>query len=237
MNMNLKKNPEVDLEKKKSVFFQVGLVTALAVVLLALEWTVYERSLSSLGDLQIELEEEEMIPITQQEITPPPPPPPQAVVLEIVDDEEEIEDVDIESSETDENQVVEIIEMAEEAVIEEPQIFTIVEEMPSMKGCEKAKDEQERTQCTYMKIQEYLRENVKYPQMAIDAGIKGSVYVNFVVMEDGSITDVKVLRGIGGGCDEEAIRVVKKMPKWNAGKQRGKAVRVSYNMPIKFSLK
>ena len=96
--------------------------------------------------------------------------------------------------------------------------------MPSFKGGEEA-------------LFRYLGENIKYPSMAKDAGIKGIVYVNFVVMEDGSIKDVKVLRGIGGGCDEEAMRVVKNMPSWDAGKQRGKPVRVSFNLPIRFTLR
>lgn len=235
--MELKKSPEADLENKKSTFFQIGLVVALAVVLIALEYTVYERTVSTLGQLELEMEEEEMVPITQQEVKPPPPPPPQAVQIEIVEDDEEIEEIEIEDTEIDEDTEIEIIEEVEEEVVEEPQIFTIVEEMPSMKGCEGSANEQERQQCTYVQIQKFLGQNLKYPPMAVDAGIKGTVYVNFVVMEDGSIQNVKVLRGIGGGCDEEAVRIVKKMPKWNAGKQRGRNVRVSYNMPIRFTLK
>ena len=221
--MEEKKNPEVDLERKRGVYFQIGLVTALAVVLIALEWKVYERQLSQLGELKVEIEEEEMIPITQQEVKPPPPPPPQAVQLEIVDDEEEVEEIEIEETEIEEDMEVEIVEFEEEPE-EEPQIFTIVENMPSFPGGE-------------AKLFEYLGKNIKYPAMAKDAGIQGIVYVNFVVYEDGSIKDVKVLRGIGGGCDEEALRVVKSMPKWTPGKQRGKAVRVSYNLPIRFTLK
>lgn len=221
--MEPKKNPEVDLEKKKGVFFQVGLITVLAVVLLAFEWTVYEQQAGSLGDLVVELEEEEMIPITQQEVTPPPPPPPQAVQIEIVEDDEEIEEIEIEETEIDEDTEVEIVEVEEE-VVEEPTIFTIVEENPEFVGGE-------------AELFKFLGKNIKYPPMAKDAGIKGVVYVNFVVYETGEIKDVKVLRGIGGGCDEEAIRVVKSMPKWKPGKQRGKAVRVSYNLPIRFSLR
>ena len=82
----------------------------------------------------------------------------------------------------------------------------------------------------------YLRDNMKYPQMARESGIQGKVFVTFVVEKDGKVTDVRVLRGIGGGCDEEAIRVVKSMPKWNPGKQRGKPVRVQFNLPIIFKL-
>jgi len=106
----------------------------------------------------------------------------------------------------------------------EPQIFTIVEEMPSFPGGETA-------------LFKFLEKTMEYPPMAIDAGIKGVVYVTFVVDEEGRVNDHKVLRGIGGGCDEEAVRVVKAMPNWIPGKQRGKPVRVQYNLPIRFAEK
>lgn len=107
---------------------------------------------------------------------------------------------------------------------EEPTVFTIVEEMPSFPGGE-------------AELFKYLGKTVKYPPMAQDAGITGVVYMTFVVDEHGKVKDPKVLRGIGGGCDEEAIRVVKAMPNWEPGKQRGKPVRVQYNLPIRFTLK
>ncbi|TXI81719.1 MAG: energy transducer TonB, partial [Flavobacteriales bacterium] len=108
--------------------------------------------------------------------------------------------------------------------VEEPTVFTIVEEMPSFPGGE-------------AELFKYLGKTVKYPPMAQDAGITGVVYMTFVVDEHGKVKDPKVLRGIGGGCDEEAIRVVKAMPPWEPGKQRGKPVRVQYNLPIRFTLK
>ncbi|MCB0818756.1 MAG: energy transducer TonB, partial [Flavobacteriales bacterium] len=144
-------------------------------------------------------------------------------VLEIVEDDEDIEEVEIEDTEVEEDFEVEIIEEPEEEVVEE-QIFTIVEEMPSFPGGEE-------------ELFKYLGKSIKYPQMAADAGISGVVYVTFVVDKDGKVKDAKVLRGIGGGCDEEAIRVVKAMPPWKPGKQRGKAVKVQYNLPIRFTLK
>jgi len=85
-------------------------------------------------------------------------------------------------------------------------------------------------------LHQYLAENIKYPQMAKESGIQGRVFVTFVVERNGKVTDVKVLRGIGGGCDEEAIRVVQNMPSWTPGKQRGKPVRVQFNLPVKFTL-
>ena len=126
-------------------------------------------------------------------------------------------------TEIDENTEIDIVEFVEE-VVEEPEIFTIVEEMPSFPGGE-------------AELFKYLGSNIKYPAMARDAGIQGIVYVTFVVKEDGKISDVRVLRGVGGGCDEEAVRVVEKMPSWKPGKQRGKSVRVQYNLPIRFTLR
>jgi periplasmic protein TonB len=221
--MEIKKTPEADLEKRKALLFQIGLVAALALVLVAFEWKTYETSINTLGELKVEAEEEEMIPITQQELKPPPPPPPQPTQIEIVEDDEEIEEVILEDTEFDEDTEIEFEAPVEEEAVE-AEIFTIVEQMPVFPGGEAA-------------LFKYLGKNIKYPAMAKDAGISGIVYVNFVVGEKGGISKVKVLRGIGGGCDEEAMRVVKAMPKWAAGKQRGKPVRVSYNLPIRFTLK
>lgn len=222
--MEPKKNPKVDLEKRKSSFMWLGMVFALAIVLVAFEWKVFDKTQSDLGDLDLDLIEEEIIPQSIQKPPPPPPPPAPTTVIEIVDDEEEIEEeLEIEDLEIDQDTEIEFIEDVEEEVVEE-EIFTIVEDMPSFPGGE-------------AKLFEYLGKNIKYPQIAKEAGISGIVYVNFVVGTDGNISDVKVLRGIGGGCDEEAIRVVKNMPQWTPGKQRGKPVKVSYNLPIRFSLK
>lgn len=237
--MDLKKNPEANLERKKGLFFFTGLVCALAVVLISFEWKNYEGELVDLGALTVELDEEEMIPITQQETPPPPPPPPpQTQIVEIVEDDEEIEEeLEIEDTEVDEDTEVEIVEVEEEEEVEEPTIFTIVEDMPSFKGCETKSSKAERDQCTQGEILKFLGKNLKYPPMAKDAGIQGIVYVNFVINEKGGIDDVKILRGIGGGCDEAAVEVVKRLPKFNPGKQRGKAVKVSYNLPVRFVLR
>jgi len=113
--------------------------------------------------------------------------------------------------------------MADEEEVAEAEIFTVVETSPSFPG-----GDEERIR--------FLTNNIRYPQEARDAGISGTVYITFVVERDGSTSDIRVLRGIGGGCDEEAVRVIKIMPEWSPGKQRGKPVRVQFNMPIKFSL-
>ena len=85
-------------------------------------------------------------------------------------------------------------------------------------------------------VQKWISKNVKYPVLAMENGIQGKVYIQFVIEKDGSITDVKVVRGVDASLDKEAVRVVKAMPKWKPGKQRGKPVRVSYTLPINFQL-
>lgn len=171
---------------------------------------------------------------------PPPPPPPEVLVQKIVFTAPVVvEDTTIEvnmanmddlnkkgNTEAPTEDVV--VEVKDEApkVIETPvqqEIFTVVEEQPGYPGGEEARIS-------------FLQQNIKYPEEAKEIGIQGKVFVTFVVEVDGSITDVRVLRGIGGGCDEEAIRVVKSMPKWVPGKQRGVPVRVQFNLPIKFTL-
>jgi protein TonB len=220
--MEAKKSPEADLEKRKGSFMLIGLLTALAVTLVGFEWTTFEKRNDEMGQLEMDFLEEEVIPASITPPPPPPPPPAPTTVLEIVDDEEEVEEVEMVDTEIKEDTKVEIIKREE--VVEEEQIFTIVEDMPSFPGGE-------------AELFKYLGKSIKYPQMAQDASISGVVYVTFVVGKDGKISDAKVLRGIGGGCDEEALRVVRAMPTWKAGKQRGKPVTVQYNLPIRFTLR
>lgn len=224
--MEAKKSPKADLESKKIIFTQIGLIIALAATLLAFEWKSYDKSIEGFGDRMIEDVPEEIIPITEQKVKPPPPPPPKKViVINIVEDDVEVEDdliIDAEADETTEIQEYIPIEVDEE-VVDEASIFTVVESMPEFPG-------------GLQELYNYLGNNIKYPVMAKESGIQGRVFVTFVVERDGSITDVRVMRGIGGGCDEEAIRVVQSMPKWQPGKQRGKPVRVQYNLPVRFTL-
>lgn len=121
-----------------------------------------------------------------------------------------------------EDEIIEFIERPRAPVIEE--IFTVVEQMPEFPGGE-------------AKLFEFIMKNLKYPQQAKEANIRGKVYVQFVVRKDGSITDIKTVRGIGSGCDDEAMRVVKSMPKWVPGTQRGKPVDVRMILPVNFSLR
>ena len=226
--MELKKSPNADLENKKGTLMQIGLVAAIAIVLFAFEWKTYDIKQTAMNMMASEQFEEEDTPITRQNTPPPPPPPPPApsTEIEIVDDNVKVEDVRISSE--DDNKAVEAapvfveVERKEEVVVE-AEIFTVVEDNPSFPGGE-------------AELYKFLSENIKYPELARQSGISGRVFVTFVVEPDGKVSKVKVLRGIGGGCDEEAIRVVEKMPKWAPGKQRGKAVRVQFNLPINFQL-
>jgi len=225
--MEQKKSEKADLERKSPVFFQMGLVITLGFVLFAFEYKSYDTKIIDMGVRQQSEVMEETVLNTQQN-TPPPPPPPQQVttVLEIVDNKTEVETNLSIDAEADENTQVETYvapTQVEETETQETEIFTVVEDQPGYPGGDEARIK-------------YLAENIKYPQMARESQIQGTVYVTFVVEKDGRVRDVRVLRGIGGGCDEEAIRVIQNMPRWNPGKQRGKPVRVQFNMPIKFTL-
>lgn len=224
--MEKKKTEKADLENKKALFFQIGLVLSLGLMLLAFEWKSYDKQVVDLGQRQAQEVLEEVVLQTQQNQPPPPPPPPQqTTVLQIVENDKVIENEVNVDAEANQKTAVEEYKptVVEEKEVEEVEIFTVVEEAPGFPGGDEARIK-------------FLQNNIKYPQMARESNIQGTVYVTFVVERDGRVTDVRVLRGIGGGCDEEAIRVIKAMPKWNPGKQRGKPVRVQFNMPIKFTL-
>ena len=224
--MDPKKSPKADLENKRVLFIQIGLIFTLAVVLLAFEWKSYDRVLVDLGEREIVDIPEEMVEITRQEQPPPPPaPPPQTTQFQIVEDDVEIEDDFIIDADVDITTEIEayIPPVFEEEVVVEDEIFIVVEDQPEFPGGDAARIR-------------FLSENIRYPQMARESGIQGTVFVTFVVERDGSITDVRVIRGIGGGCDEEAIRVIQAMPSWTPGRQRGRPVRVQFTMPIRFTL-
>ena len=224
--MEPKKNPKVDLENKKGIFLEIGLILALLFVFVAFEYKSYDKQTIDLSARAVEDITEEIIPITEQKVKPPPPPPPKQVTqIRIVEDDVEVdEDIEIDVDADDETVFEEYIapEEDEEEVLE-TEIFTVVESMPEFPG-------------GMGELMKYLAKNIKYPPLAKESGIQGRVFINFVVEPTGAISNVKVLRGIGGGCDEEAVRVVASMPKWKPGKQRGKSVRVSYNLPVKFTL-
>ncbi len=225
--MEVKKAPKADLENKKGMFTQVGIIFALLLTLAAFEYKSYDKRSLNLQTRQEEALQEEIIPITEQNQKPivPPEPPKQTTVLEIVEDDEIVEDELKLDADIKQNEAVEqyVPPVQQEEEIDETEIFTVVESMPEFPG-------------GAGEMMTFIAKNVKYPSMARESGIQGRVFVNFVVEPNGSVSNGKVLRGIGGGCDEEAIRVVQSMPKWTPGKQRGKAVRVSFNLPVRFTL-
>lgn len=225
--MELKKSPKADLESKKSLFLEIGFVIALSLVLFAFEWTKEDISFSSLGELQDLTGEEEIIPITRQELQKPPDPPkPQKVILElnIVEDDVELEDeFEIEDFEASQDEEIEIIAMEEEEE-GEAEVFFIVEDMPTFRGG------------SLENFRNYIQEAIEYPPIAMENGISGTVYVNFVVNIKGEITSIKIVRGVDPSLDNEVIRALKGAPKWSPGKQRGKPVAVSMAIPVKFIL-
>lgn len=227
--MELKKSPKADLENKRNIFVQLGLVMSLGITLLAFSWTTRVEQASTLGTMAAQDVEDEIIPITrQEEVKPPPPPPPPKVVemLNIVDDDVEIkDDLDIMDTEADDNTVIDVAPViAQEAEAEEEaEVFFIVENMPEFPGGELA-------------LRKFIANAIKYPVIAQENGIQGKVYVNFVVDKDGSVTQARIARGVDPSLDKEALRVVNTLPKWKPGMQRGKPVKVSYTVPISFVL-
>jgi len=228
--MESKKNPKLNLERKRGLFLQIGLVIALLIVLAAFEYKSYEKSVYNLGQLNLDDLEEEIIPITKQELKPPPPaPPPPPEVIEIVEDEVEIEnEIEIEDTESDEEDAIEIVEE------DDDEVFMVVESMPKFK-CMKFKGDK-KEYCGDLGLMKYIQKNVKYPPIAKEYNITGKVYISFIVDKSGSVTNVKVVRGVDKNLDAEAVRVIKSLPKYKPGKQRGIAVRVMFTVPINFTL-
>ncbi len=226
--MEIKKSPKADLENRKITYILVGLTAILAALFVAFEWTTQDVVKHEEVGVAEFLIEEDIIPPSVQTPPPPPPPPPAPAVeeiLNIVEDDVEIEEVEIKSSEDDQTQAVEIIEMPppeeEEEVTNE--IFTVVEDMPEFPGGQAA-------------LLQYIGKAVKYPVIAQENGIQGRVIVTFTVEKDGSVADAQIVRGVDPSLDKEALRVINSMPKWKAGMQRGKPVRVKYTIPVTFRL-
>lgn len=230
--MEIKKTTKANLENKKFLFREIGMVLTLAVVLLAFEWKTYNKSTSTLVNENAVIIEDEMIPITTE--TPPPPPempkiPVVSDVIEIVDDDVKLTNDLIISTEDNSNLGVEIkeyIKGGKEEVIEEEEIpFTIVEEKPTFQGGDEN---------TFTK---WVFERLVYPEIAKENGVQGRVILQFLVNTDGSVTDVKVVRGVDASLDKEAQRVVASSPKWKPGRQRNKPVKVRYTFPVIFQLR
>lgn len=223
--MEPKKAPEKDLNKFSGLFFNIGLVITLVVTITAFEWKKYDDSdIKDLGVAEAITEEIIDIPLTVQ----PPPPPPviqQPEIIEVPDEKEIEQTVEVNLDvEVDENTRVEEVVAVSDVVEEETdEIFTIAETNPTPPGGMEA-------------FLGYLAKNIVYPEQARRMGMEGKVFVEFVVDKNGNLTDIRALKGIGGGCDEEAVRVLKAAPAWSPGKQRGRPVKVKMVVPVFFKL-
>ena len=234
--MEKRKTDKANLENKRLAWTSLGMVATLAIILSALAWTSYDVRINEGISYDADLIEDEEIPVNIPPPPPPPPPPPATTVIEIVEDEEEIkEELDVADMEIDENTDIEIIEEVYDD-LEDDTPFMIVENMPALGKCKELRGD-ERHQCTQLEIIKYVLSNTKYPPIAKDAGIQGTVFVYFVVDKNGQVKDAKVLRDVDPRLDKEALRVVKTLPEFEPGKQRGKSVSVQYTIPVKFVIK
>ncbi len=234
--MNVKKSPKANLENYSKLFLQLGLVLALLIIYLGIEYKTFDRNISDLGNANYQEEVEEDIPITErvEQIKPPPPPPPAPEKIEVVEDEKEVEETILESTETDENEAVEVEEIEE--VVEEEEVledvpFAIIEDAPVFPGCKGSKAEKKK--CLQEKIRKHVTKKYNVDlanELGLDPG-KKKVYVLFKISKTGAITDVRA-RGPHKRLENEAARVVKLLPKMIPGKQRGRAVGVKYTLPI-----
>lgn len=230
--MEIKKTPKANLESKKFLFREIGLVFTLLFVLLAFEWKSYDKSVSSLANTNAAIMEEDAIPITNE--TPPPPPempkiPVVSDIIEIVDDNMKISNDLIINTEDDSKLGVDVKDYVqgakEEAIVEDEIPFTIVEDKPTFQGGDEN---------TFTK---WVRDRLVYPEIAKENGVQGRVILQFLVGTDGSVSDVKVVRGVDASLDKEAARVVASSPKWVPGRQRDKPVKVRYTFPVIFQLR
>lgn len=233
--MEPKKNPKADLTRNSSMYFVIGLALVMLITWRALEWKTYDKSNEYDISLNVEDQLDEEVPMTEQIKTPPPPPPPAAPeVIEIVEDEEEVEETVIESTETSQDEeVMEVDDVEVEEDFEDVDVpFAVIEDVPVFPGCEKAKD---KRACFNEMMQKHIRKNFRYPEIAQEMGVQGRVSVMFTIQKDGSIGNVR-MRGPDKNLEKEAARIIGKLPKMTPGKQRGRAVRVPFSIPITFKL-
>ena len=226
--MEVKKSPKANLEQKKILFTEIGLVAALLLVLIAFEWKTYYKTINLITHDSQVITEEEMVPITQPDLPPPPKVPeikPVVVsnVIQIVNDNIVVENPIVLAS--NEDSKIEYTETEEEEdIVEEDIPFAVVEEKPKFMGG----DENEFTRWVF--------QNLSYPDIAKENHIQGRVMVSFRVTADGRVADVKVLRGVDPSLDKEAVRVITMSPRWSPGRQRNKPVPVRYLFPVTFKL-
>lgn len=225
-----KKTEKADLEKRRGLYLEIGLVVVLVAALVAFNVKSYDQKTIVVEQRTAEDEIEEQIIQTQQDELPPPPPPEPEVVtteLNVIENDAETENemnMDVfDKIEKQENIEIAPVQVEQDEEEVEDEIFQVVEQDPEYPGGVEA-------------LYKFIQQNLKYPQLAKENNITGRVFVQFVVEKDGSVSNVKAARDIGGGCGAEAVRVIKSMPKWTPGKQRGKAVRAAYTLPVNFVL-
>lgn len=226
--MNIKKNEKADLENKKTTFLQLGLVVTIALILIAFEWTTTDKKDNVFADLQEEVLEEEQAPITEEQEPPQETPPEVNVtdIFEIVDNDVKIEnEILFNDLVTEDTQVAMYTwnPVQEEEEVKDD-VFMIVEDMPTFRGGD------------VQRFSNWVKERVKYPQIAQENGIQGKVFIGFIVEADGTVSNVTILRSVDKSLDDEAVRVVESSPKWNPGKQRGQPVRVRFSITVNFQL-
>lgn len=233
--MEPKKNPKADIGKNSGLYFAIGLALVLGLVYAGLEWKKYDKVNDYDFAQNVEDLLDEEVPMTEQIKTPPPPPPPAAPeVIEVVEDEEEVEETVIESTETSqEEEVIEVEDVVEDEIDEDITVpFAVIEDVPVFPGCEGAGNKKE---CFQQMMQKHIRKNFRYPEIAQEMGVQGRVSVMFTIMKDGSIGNIR-MRGPDKNLEAEAMRIIKRLPKMTPGKQRGRAVKVPFSIPITFKL-
>jgi protein TonB len=203
-----------------------------------LEYKTYDKSEITLDIVNMEEVFEEEIPIINVN-TPPPPPPPVAIQesITVVEDVVEIEETVIESTETNQDdkiaEVISVDEVAVEDVDEDVEVpFAVIEDVPVFPGCEKV-SKSEKKACFQIKMEEHVAKHFRYPEVALDLGIQGKVFVVFVIDKEGYISNIRS-RGPDKILEKEAERIIKLLPKMIPGKQRGRPVKVPYSVPIVF---
>ncbi len=225
--MDVKKSKKADLEKKRGLFFQMGIVISLGACLVAFEWNSTSDNQEQLTVSNDAVEEVELPPITMPEKPKPKIPVPKQISIDhlIIKDDEVIIDEDLEFSvESSEDDVVDMGDYGlEEEDNENPVPFFSLEEKPEFPGGESA-------------LMSYLAKSVHYPVIAQENDIQGTVYLSFIISKTGQVKNVALLRGVDPALDKEAVRVVSNMPDWTPGKQGTKCVDVSYQVPIRFIL-
>lgn len=233
--MEPKKNPKADLTKNSSLYFVFGLAVVMLLTYVAFEWKTYDETNDYDISMNVDDLLDEEVPMTEQIKTPPPPPPPAAPeIIEVVEDEEEVEETVIESTETSqEEEIIEIEDVEVEEVEEDVDVpFAVIENVPVFPGCE---NESDKRACFNKMMQKHIGKNFRYPEIAQEMGVQGRVSVMFVIQKDGSIGNIR-MRGPDKNLEKEAARIINKLPKMTPGKQRGRAVRVPFSIPITFKL-